>query len=311
MTGNGGFNTGPGTDGDFTAAGTTDFAEAFIRFNYQKSSGGKATLTIADWFIPFSDFFRKNVNNYDYQDQDLGSAAPVLPPGTNLLLGAGKDGILYVLDRKNLGKKVGNPAVPPVYITFNGLGLNTSGPSIDYPLGGGPLQPGGAPTKTHHLHASPAFWNGPNGPRLFDWGENESLRAWSLDTTPKVPVFVAKGAEISSNQLAFQATGNGGMTGGMISVSSNGTNNGIVWTLAPINGNANTGVVAGIARAYDATALDTIANADGTPKLKLLWDSTRSGVTFDFSKFCPPMVADGKLYVATYDGRVDVYALKP
>jgi hypothetical protein len=318
MTGNGGFNakknaqdTNPGTIGDFTVSGKTDFAEAFIRFNYQKAADGEATLTIADWFIPFRDSLRKNVNGYDYQDQDLGSAAPVLPPGTNLLMGAGKDGLLYVLDRGNLGKNIGNPTVPPVYITFNGLGLATSGPSTDYALGGGPLQPGGAPTKTHHLHASPAFWNGPNGPRLFDWGENESLRAWSLDTTPKVPVFLAKGAEISSSQLAFSPTGNGGMTGGMISVSSAGTNNGIVWTLAPVDGNANTNVVAGIARAYDATALDATANSDGTPKLKLLWDSTRSGVTFDFSKFCPPMVADGKLYIATYDGRVDVYALKP
>jgi hypothetical protein len=43
----------------------------------------------------------------------------------------------------------------------------------------------------------------------------------------------------------------------------------------------------------------------------LLWDSTQSGVTFDFCKFCTPVVADGRLYVATYDGRVDVYALKP
>jgi outer membrane protein assembly factor BamB len=34
-----------------------------------------------------------------------------------------------------------------------------------------------------------------------------------------------------------------------------------------------------------------------------------AGVTFNFSKFCPPMVADGKLYVPTYDGRVDVYVL--
>jgi outer membrane protein assembly factor BamB len=36
-----------------------------------------------------------------------------------------------------------------------------------------------------------------------------------------------------------------------------------------------------------------------------------AGVAFSFSKFCPPIVADGKLYVPTYDGSVDVYALKP
>jgi hypothetical protein len=318
MTGNGGFNarksaqdTNPGTIGDFVVNGATDFAEAFIRFNYQKTAANKATLTIADWFIPFRDSLRQHVNGYDYQDQDLGSAGPLLPPGTNLVLGAGKDGLLYVLDRTNLGKSIGNPTVPPIYITFNGLGLPTSGPGIDFALGAGPLQTGGAPTKTHHLHASPAYWNSPDGPRLFDWGENESLRSWSVNTTSKAVTFLAKGAEISSNALAFAPTGNGGMTGGMISVSSNGQNNGIVWTLAPVDGNANTNVVAGIARAYDATALDPIPNPDGTAKLKLLWDSAKSGVTFNFSKFCPPTVADGKLYVPTYDGRVDVYILKP
>jgi outer membrane protein assembly factor BamB len=31
------------------------------------------------------------------------------------------------------------------------------------------------------------------------------------------------------------------------------------------------------------------------------------GNTFSFSKFCPPVVANGKVYVTTYDGRVDVY----
>jgi outer membrane protein assembly factor BamB len=64
-------------------------------------------------------------------------------------------------------------------------------------------------------------------------------------------------------------------------------------------------------RAYDATQLDTVSIDANTPKLKLLWDNTQSGVTFNFSKFCPPVVADGRLLVPTYDGRVDVYGLNP
>jgi hypothetical protein len=66
----------------------------------------------------------------------------------------------------------------------------------------------------------------------------------------------------------------------------------------------------GILRAYDATALDPIPNADGTPRLKLLWDSKHiPGNTFHFSKFCPPVVTDGRVLVPTYDGRVDVCTL--
>jgi outer membrane protein assembly factor BamB len=103
----------------------------------------------------------------------------------------------------------------------------------------------------------------------------------------------------------------GGMTGGMISVSSSGASNGIVWALAPVDGNANKDVVEGIVRAYDATAFDPVRNTDGTARVKLLWDSKKSGIKFNFSKFCPPMVADGRLYVATYDQHVDVYELIP
>ena len=38
---------------------------------------------------------------WDYTDQDVGSGGAVLPTGTNLVLGAGKDGVLYVLNRDN------------------------------------------------------------------------------------------------------------------------------------------------------------------------------------------------------------------
>ncbi len=111
MTGNGGFDikkmagdTTPGTISDFN--GTTDFAEAFIRFKYQRTGAGTGSLTLDDWYIPFQDSKRSNSGNPDYQDQDLGSGSPILPPGTTLVMGAGKDGILYVLDRNNLGKKI-------------------------------------------------------------------------------------------------------------------------------------------------------------------------------------------------------------
>jgi hypothetical protein len=81
--------------------------------------------------------------NYDYRDQDLGSAAPVLPPGSDLLLASGKDGILYVLDRNKLGKKIADMSVlksPPIYVTYNGVGLPVTG-NIDFPLGNASRNP--------------------------------------------------------------------------------------------------------------------------------------------------------------------------
>jgi hypothetical protein len=292
--------------------GSTDFAEAIVRLKYQKTGPGQGTLTLDDWFIPFRDSDRTtNVNGYDYRDQDLGSAAPVLPPDNNLVLGGGKDGLLYVLDRDHLGKKVADLSVlksPPIYVTFNGVGLPTTVPNIDFPLGGA-----GNPKKTHHLHGSPAYWNGANGPMIFTWGENESLRAWKLDPNSGTVTFVGKGAEVASAQLAASPQGVGGMPGGMLGVTSNGTspNTGIVWALAPIDGDANHDVVAGIARAYDATNLDPTPLDPWTPRLKLLWDSQSAGISFNHAKFCAPVVADGRLFVPTYDGRVDMYMLKP
>jgi hypothetical protein len=302
--------------------GTTDFAEAIVRLKYQKTGAGQGTLTLDDWFIPFRDSDRKvGVNGYDYRDQDLGSAAPVLPPDNDLLLGGGKDGILYVLDRNHLGKKIGDVSVlksPPIYVTYNGVGLPTAVPDIDFPLG-----PGHNPNKTHHLHGSPAYWNGSNGPMIFTWGENESLRAWKLDPNTGKVTFVGRGAEVASARLAAASDrSTGGMPGGLLAVSSNGTepHTGIVWALAPRNGDANRGTedgttyrgaVEGIARAYDATELDPTPIDPQTPRLRLLWSSDDAGVKFDHAKFCTPVVADGRLFVPTADGRVDVYEPNP
>ena len=96
--------------------------------------------------------------------------------------------------------------------------------------------------------------------------------------------------------------------------SSNGVqpNTGIIWALAPISGDANKHIVPGILRAYDAENLDPVPNTDGTPRLKLLWDSTHiPGNHFSHCKFCPPVVAAGKVFAPTYDGRIDVYGLHP
>jgi hypothetical protein len=313
MTGNGGYVTAAGGHmRDFE--GDTDFAEAFVKLKYVRVAAGQGTLSLADWFIPFKDSDRESLSMYNYRDQDLGSAAPVVPPGTDVVLGAGKDGLLYILDRHNLGKTAGSMGVmkPSAlsYVTYNGVGLPTSGGEsghdMDFPLG----YPSKFPNKTHHLHGSPVYWDGPNGPTLFTWGENESLRAWKVDLSKRTVSFIGRGSELASAKLAANPTSMGGMTGGMLTLSSNGKlpQTGIVWATAPIDGDANHDVVEGIVRAYDATELDSTPFDSNTPRLKLLWDSDRAGVKFEFSKFCTPMVADGKLFVPTYDGRVDVYA---
>ena len=290
------------TDTARTPDPATDLPESFVRLKYSPPSGGSTagSLEPADWFTPFLDKARAGA----FQDEDLGSGGAVVLPGMNMVIGSGKDGVLYVLDKGHFGKGSDprNLKQTPIFFTyFAGFGIDASNVrNLDNTqLGDG---------KTHHLHGTPVFWKSPTlGPMLFVWGENEALRAWTIDAAGKA-VFVAQGAEIASAGLG----GIGGMPGGMVTLSANGNtpNTGIVWATAPLNNDANKHVVEGVLRAYDATALDPVKNQDGSPRLKRLWDSKQiPGNTFKFSKFCPPVVADGKVFVATYDGRVDVYGL--
>jgi hypothetical protein len=116
---------------------------------------------------------------------DLGSGGPVLIPSLGLVVGAGKDGVLYVLDRTAMGKTrpadLPHPATnyaklksPPIFFTYFPPNLKP-GPDDITTLN--VLFAG----RTHHLHGNPLYWDSPDhGPMLFCWGENENLRAWSV-----------------------------------------------------------------------------------------------------------------------------------
>ena len=320
MTGNGSWD------------GAADFAESFVKLKYTPpSGGGGGKLEIVDWFTPFLDKSIKdsdeintviqgrradttNNTGYDWTDQDLGSGGAILLEDLGLVVGAGKDGVLYVLDRGNFGKTAQDdlePASknyaklksPPIFFTyFPGFNVN---PAPDDPRA---LNAYFLDNKTHHLHGSPVYWNGPDhGPMLFCWGENENLRAWNIDKNGKV-TFLARGNEVASANCPEL---HGGMPGGMISLTSNGNtpHSAVVWALAPLNGDANSQVTQGVLRAYDATRFDT--NADGSKLLHLLWHSDQWNIIFNHNKFNLPVIANGKVYVPTYDGTIDVYGLTP
>jgi outer membrane protein assembly factor BamB len=284
-----------------------DLPESIVKLQYTApaDSTSQGKLGAVAWFTPFQDAMRTTNGIHDFQDYDLGSGGPVPIPGMSMVVGAGKDGVLYVLDQDTAGFGQGSDfsklKQPPVFFTYDpGPGIDASNlANLDKFYDG----------KTHHLHGTPVFWLSPTkGPMLFVWGENESLRAYSLNASGKVTL-LAKSAEIASPKSG----GIGGMPGGFPVISSNSSkpNTGIIWATAPRFGDAYRYVVEGILRAYDATKLDPVPNADGSPRLKLLWDSTHiPDNKFTHSKFCPPVVADGKVFVATYSGRVDVYGLE-
>src|SRR5271165_1539555 len=71
--------------------GVNDFAESALKLD-------PSNLQLVDWFTP------SNWSAMDAADLDLSSSGPMLIPGTNLIAGGGKTGVLYVLNTANLGK---------------------------------------------------------------------------------------------------------------------------------------------------------------------------------------------------------------
>ena len=66
-----------------------------------------------DWFTPY----RKDW--LDVQDLDLAAAGVMLIPNTQYMVAAGKEGLLYLLDREHLGRFDGAPTVlPPPFPAF-------------------------------------------------------------------------------------------------------------------------------------------------------------------------------------------------
>lgn len=87
-------------------------------------------------------------------------------------------------------------------------------------------------------------------------------------------------------------------------MSSNGTmpGTGIVWATVPVSGDAWHATAVGALYAFDASDITKAS----------LWNSNLN--TQDnlgtFAKFTPPVVANGKVYVATFSDALRVYGLK-
>jgi hypothetical protein len=301
--------TGNGMDPG-TMAG--NFGESFVKLRYTPGAagvnGGKPTLVVADFWGAFSDFGRAD------EDQDLGAAGVVLVPERGNLIGGGKDGILYNMNKDNLGKTTWDPQFNlPFVATYlpnqpNGAaGLPTTTPANpNWPIVNRDRNlPAQTPAgKSHHIHGTPVYMERAKTALLFVWGENERLKAYNIDlATRRLTGFRAQGAQIASGNMAAP----GGMPGGRLVVSSNGTTpgTGIIWGVYPTQGNANSEVVHGALVAYDAT---TVLNGG---RLKQLFhsDTNPANNLGNFAKYSTPVVANGKVYVGTFSNKVVQYGL--
>jgi hypothetical protein len=289
-----------------------NFGESFVKLRYTAGvsgvNNGKPKLEVIDYWGAFSDFGRAD------EDQDLGAAGVFIIPGRGNLIGGGKDGILYNLNKENLGKHTWDPQFNLPFVASylpnapNGAaGLpTTTAADPNWPIVNRDRNlPGQTPSgKSHHIHGTPVYMERATNGILYVWGENERLKAYNFDfDTKRITSFRAEGTQFASGNMAPP----GGMPGGRLVVSSNGTTpgTGVVWGAYPTQGNANSEVVRGALVAYDAT---TIVNGG---ELKQLFhsDANPANALGNFAKYSTPVVANGKVYVGTFSNKVIQYGL--
>ena len=248
------------TTGNGTFDGQTEFGETLLKLE-------KRTLRPLDYFAV------SNYNTLNESDLDFGTQGPTMLPGTDLLAVGGKEGKVYVVNTKAMGR--------------------TSAADLQIPQVLSAIDATVRPGESHHMHNSVPAWLGPNGLNIYAWGESDFVHAYRFD--PAARKF----------QQAPFATGailpTMGMPAGMMTLSASGSNagTGILWATLPRIADANQMTVPGNLYAFNAE------------NLKLLWTSDGPGDDiYSFAKGSPPMVANGKVYVASISSFVSVFGLR-
>jgi fibronectin type 3 domain-containing protein len=124
-TGNGSFDTtltaSPFTPG-LMIPNQGDYGDSFVKVQIDGSTPAPGSLNAANnlngWGMHVADYFTPmNEGNLSGGDTDLGSGAPLLLPASagsaahpNLMVGAGKEGRIYLIDRNNMGGYHGDAA---------------------------------------------------------------------------------------------------------------------------------------------------------------------------------------------------------
>ena len=291
VTGNGPYNPQFGQD---------QLGESVVRLSW--NPGDPGSLTTSDWFTPFLDAGRDGA----HKDQDLASGGIIALPDENGLIAGGKDGVYYHISRSGMGQRdfsklIDAPFVASFdYLPWNGHtslfdDLNQVTSTDPYAIGHADRG------RTSHIHGTGIYFNN----LLFVHGENNKVHVFSKNNGHFNATPLGRGTATAS----WGTSSPGGMPGGILSLSANGTSNAILWANEafgnlPGDPDANSAPTPNILRAYDVSTA-----ASGT--LQSIWDSEaepndRVGAS---TKFAPPLIANGKVYQATYDNQVVAYGL--
>jgi outer membrane protein assembly factor BamB len=229
-------------------------------------------LKVVDWFTP------SNYLTLTLQDVDLGSSGPMLLPHDQLT-GGGKQGKLYLLNANAMGKLQPKHSVAPALQEFKAASHWTlTWISWLLPVFG-----------YHHIHGAPVYWeSAQQGPLVYIWPEESPLRAYKFDAV----------THFDTKNSLKGPTAPKGMPGGFLSISANGNHDGLLWATTPLNADAFVTTVRGVLRVFDANTLEQLWSTD---------DKNAPADDFNFAKYCPPTIANGKVYLATFSDALNVY----
>lgn len=213
-----------------------------------------------------------NWRDLENGDLDLGSGGLLLVPGTSLAFAGGKQGKVYLVNRDNMG------------------GLTESTTTDDNIVQSFSVT-------SDEVHGGPIWWDGPGTSFAYIWPASVFLQQY---------VFERAVGKFALPAFAHSPTAAPpGQPGGILALSAQSTNPGsaIVWAAHQLAGDANQQVRPGILHAYSAQNVGIE-----------LWNSEQISArdsVGNFAKFVPPTVANGKVYLATFSNRLNVYGLLP
>ncbi len=252
------------TTGNGDWNGTTQWGQTCLKLS--------PAFEVLDWCTPV------NYAVMNAHDTDFGAGGCLLLPGrtgypsTSQVVTGGKDGKLFVMDKENgMGHKSSADAqVHQIWQAVQSVSRCSA-----------------------HIHGSPIYWNSETqGELMYIWGENDRGKAYKFDGS------MFNTAPLMKTAVTSPITGCG-MPGGLLSLSSKGNTNGIVWASCVYTGDAVHDIVPGILRAYDANDLGTE-----------LWNSYQNRSRDDLgklAKYVPPTIANGRVYMATFSNSVCAY----
>jgi hypothetical protein len=215
-------------------------------------------LSVSGYFTPFDLATLSNTG------QNGATSAPLLLPDStfptlpHLMIGGSKNGCLYVVNIDDMGGS-------------NSACSQSTPPVQIVDVGDGPIL------------GTPLFWNG----SVYVAAANGRLKSFSLTA----------GTTFSPSPT-MQSQETLGPQGATPVISSNGTNNAILW-LIDTSGTLDTPNSPAILRAYDPNNLSTEIYSSPA-------DATSPNAAGPAVKFTVPTVANGKVYVGTQT-RLDVY----